>query len=187
MAAVTVFVSRRPHPLRAFGFGVRWALGHSLAILLAGGIVLALGVRLPAALVSLLELGVGVMLLGLGIWVIAGAVRSGHGGELAAHPAGAAARRHAHGTTWVGAAHGLAGTAGFLALVPAAMLASPVQAGAYLALFGLGTMLAMGAYAAGAGLLLQRAGGTARFGRYVRIGAGMASAAVGVAWLLRLA
>ncbi len=31
MAAVTTFVSRRPRPREAVGFGVRWGLGHSAA------------------------------------------------------------------------------------------------------------------------------------------------------------
>lgn len=198
MAAVTAFVCRRPHPLRAFGFGVRWALGHSLAILVAGGSLLVLRLRPPPALVTVLEAGVGAMLVGLGVWVMAGAAMQdrralGHGDPrhqvtapaLAARPVRPLGDGHAHGTTWVGAAHGLAGTAGFLALIPAATLASPLLAGAYLALFGIGTMLAMGLYAAGAGLVLHRVNGGVRgFDRWARIGAGAASAAVGIAWLL---
>lgn len=198
MAAVTAFVSRRPHPLRAFGFGVRWALGHSLAILVAGGGLLALRLRPPPTLVTVLEAGVGVMLVGLGVWVMAGAaIRGGRTFErrerrkkvTAPAPASRSVRPHGsghgHATTWVGAAHGLAGTAGLLALIPAATLASPLLAGAYLALFGIGTMLAMGLYAAGAGLVLHRVnGGVQGFDQWARIGAGAASAAVGIAWLL---
>lgn len=188
VAAVTVFVSRRPHPLRAFGFGVRWALGHSAAILLAGGAVVASGVRPPPGIVTLLELSVGVMLVGLGAWVVAGArARPAEALPEAAPARGPSSEPHphAHGTTWVGAIHGLAGTAGFLALVPAAMLASPSLAGGYLLLFGVGTMLAMGLYAAGAGLLIHRVGAVGpRIRRYLRIAAGTASAAVGAAWLL---
>lgn len=192
MAAVTTFVSRRPHPLRAFGFGMRWGLGHSLAILVAGGALLALRVRPPENLVILLEAGVGVMLVGLGVWVLGGALRRGAPGReqgnpthprVHAHDEGGS---HTHGTTWVGAAHGLAGTAGFLALVPATTLASPTLAAAYLALFGVGTMLAMGLYAAGAGLVLQRVGASLPgFDRWARLAAGAASMAVGVAWLMR--
>lgn len=188
MTAVTTFVSRRPHPVRAFGFGVRWGLGHSAAILLAGGVLIALGLHPPERLVSVLEIGVGVMLVGLGIWVIGDGVglrRESPREEVTGAPPSGHVQHHLHGTTWVGAAHGLAGTAGFLALVPATLLASPWLAGAYLALFGLGTMLAMGVYAAGAGLLFNRIGRAGpAFARVLKIGAGLASIGVGVAWLI---
>src|SRR5687768_14976629 len=72
MAAVTAFVSRRPHPLRALGFGVQWALGHSVALLVAGGAVILLNLELSAGLVSALELMVGAMLFGIGVWTLSG-------------------------------------------------------------------------------------------------------------------
>lgn len=187
MAAVTTFVSRRPHPMRAFGFGVRWGLGHSLALLLAGGVVILLDLELPDRLVRGLEFGVGVMLVGLGLWVVAGAlhIRVGDDGHRRAHSVGVA---HSHlpgrGTTWVGMAHGLAGTAGFLALVPAAIIASPWMAGGYLLLFGLGTVLAMGAYALVAGALFHRVGSYApALGRVMQGAAGVASAVIGAMWM----
>lgn len=184
LAAVTTFVARRPDPAHAFGFGLRWGLGHSAAILVVGGALIVLELHPPAAFVSLLEGGVGLMLVGLGLWILRGAF-----GRPACSTAGARADgrplRVSHGTTWVGAAHGLAGTAGFLALIPATMLDSPWLAAAYLALFGAGTMLAMGTYAAGAGLLMTRVGGGVPGAeRVLRIGAGLASVAIGIAWLL---
>jgi hypothetical protein len=127
------------------------------------------------------------MLLALGLWVV---VDVAHGRALpGAHElAHARGHRHAHrsGATWVGAAHGLAGTAGFLALVPATMLASPWLAGSYLALFGAGTMLSMGAYALGAGLLFHRAGtGAPLVARIMRLAAGVTSGVVGCLWIVR--
>lgn len=187
MAAVTTFVSRRPHPVRAFGFGVRWGLGHSVALLIVGGAVILLDLSLSERLVRAMELGVGVMLVGLGAWVIAGAlhIRLGGGAHRHAHAAGIP---HSHapgrGTAWVGMAHGLAGTAGFLALVPAAILASPWLAGGYLLVFGLGTVLAMGLYALVAGLLFHRAGAAApALGRLAQGAAGAVSLLVGTMWM----
>lgn len=55
--AVTTFVSRRPRPLEAPVFGLRWGLGHSAAIVVLGG----------------LESGWGA-LLGLGLWLLFSAV-----------------------------------------------------------------------------------------------------------------
>lgn len=178
MAAVTTFVSRRPHPLRALGFGVRWGLGHSAALLLAGGAAVLLRVNIPTALVSVLELGVGLMLVGLGACSIAAVVRPPLM-RMHAHPGEAAA-----GATWVGAAHGVAGTAGFLAIVPAVMLVSPWSAGGYLLLFGIGTVSAMASYALLAGLLFHRAGLMApKLATAMRLSAGTASALVGVFWV----
>lgn len=178
MAAVTAFVSRRPHPMRALGFGVRWGVGHSLALLLVGSGVILLDLELSAGVVRVLEMGVGAMLAGLGLWALAGLARQRAGGEADGHS-------HAHGTTWVGAFHGLAGTAGFLALLPVAFISSPWLAGGYLLLFGVGTVAAMGLYALLAGLLFHRAGARApAVGATLRALAGVASVAVGVLWVL---
>lgn len=175
MAAVTTFVSRRPHPLRALGFGVRWGIGHSAALLAAGGVVVMLQLRIPDEVVRGLETGVGAMLVLLGLFTI-GTLR-----DADAHP-------HRHGlagSTWVGAAHGVAGTAGFLAIIPAVMMASPWSAGGYLILFGIGTVLAMGAYALVAGALFNRAGALSpSLPRLLRLAAGLASTTIGAVWIL---
>jgi hypothetical protein len=142
--------------------------------------LLALGFRPPESMVALLEVAVGLMLVGLGVWVLVGM----WGGARSAAPDVVHPHAHHHGTTWVGAAHGLAGTAGFLALIPATLLASPWMAGAYLALFGVGTMLAMGVYAASAGFIFERVGREAPgLAPALRIAAGIGSIVVGVAWL----
>src|SRR3954466_8472120 len=66
MAAVTTFVSRRPRPLQAIGFGVRWGVGHSAALLVVGMVLVALQLQLPERMNRGLEFGVGGMLLALG-------------------------------------------------------------------------------------------------------------------------
>lgn len=187
MAAVTAFVSRRPHPLRALGFGVRWGIGHSIALLVVGGVMILLQVRLPTALVRALEFGVGAMLLGLGLWALAGvfhrrASTRTHGG---AHVHGLThSHVHPRDTTWVGAAHGLAGTAGFLALLPVPFISSPWLAGGYLLLFGIGTIVAMGLYALLAGLLIHRVGARApTLGRGLRALTALASVVIGFLWM----
>lgn len=191
MAAVTTFVSRRPHPLEALRFGVRWALGHSLALMLAGGALILLGVTLPAGAVRGLEAAVGVMLLGLGLWVLAslGHIRLFDGAHRRAH---AERRPHSHvhryarGTLLVGMAHGLAGTAAFLALLPVALLSSRWLAGAYLVSFGVGTIAAMGLYAMLAGIVFHRVGNRApRLESGLRAFAGLASAAIGILWIVQ--
>ena len=185
MAAVTTFASRRPRPLQAVGFGVRWGVGHSASILVVGVALVALNLRIPERLSRGLEFGVGGMLLALGLWLLWSVLH-----ERAHRLAGASAETpaphaHRHGTLWVGMAHGLAGTAPLVALLPAATARSGWMAAAYLLFFGVGTTLAMGLYAIAAGLVFDRAGARApAFGGTLRALTAVGSAALGVVWMV---
>jgi ABC-type nickel/cobalt efflux system permease component RcnA len=186
MAAVTTFVSRRPRPAEAVAFGVRWGVGHSAALLVVGLILVALDLRVPERLTRGLEFGVGGMLLGLGAWLLWSVLHErahrmaarGHG-HAHPHP-----HTHRHGSLWVGMAHGLAGTAPLVALLPAALTRSAWLAGAYLLFFGVGTTVAMGLYAVAAGLLFDRAGSRVpTLGRTLRTLTAVGSAALGIVWM----
>ncbi|HYH80244.1 MAG TPA: sulfite exporter TauE/SafE family protein [Longimicrobium sp.] len=186
MAAVTTFVSRRPRPLQAVGFGLRWGVGHSAAILVVGMVLVALDLRLSDGLARGLEFGVGGMLLGLGAWLLWSVLHErahrladrGETQHAHAHDHG-----HSHGTLWVGMAHGLAGTAPLVALV-ATTTSSAWAAGAYLLFFGVGTTLAMGLYAMVAGLVFDQAGTRVpRLGRTLRTLTALGSAVLGIAWI----
>jgi len=183
MAAVTTFVSRRPRPLEALGFGLRWGLGHSAAILVVGSALIALGINVPDRVVSGLEFGVGTMLLCLGVWllwtIVHGEAHSlAEGGH--AHP-----HRHGSGSIWVGMAHGLAGTAPLVAVVTVSVSSSPWVAGVYLLLFGLGTTAGMGLYAATAGTLFDQARHRApALGGTLRTLTALGSAVLGVFWMM---
>jgi ABC-type nickel/cobalt efflux system permease component RcnA len=106
MLAVTTFVTRRPKLATAAGFGARWGLGHSIAVLLAGGILLATGLKLPERLDAVGEGVVGLMLIGLGVWAWVSAARlhlhtpEEHGGHAHVHahpePGDPHAHDHAH-------------------------------------------------------------------------------------------
>jgi ABC-type nickel/cobalt efflux system permease component RcnA len=111
MLAVTTFVTRRPKLAVAAGFGARWGLGHSIAVLIAGGLLLATGLKLPARFDAVGEAVVGLMLVGLGLWAWRSAARlhlhtpEEHGGHahVHVHPPGhgqahreAAAHHHHH-------------------------------------------------------------------------------------------
>ena len=186
MAAVTTFVSRRPRPLQALGFGVRWGAGHSAAILAVGCILIALDVRLPDVLARGLEFGVGMMLLALGLWLLwnvlherAHRAADGHG-----HPH----HHHRHGSLWVGMAHGLSGTAPLVAALSATMAGSPLSAALYLLLFGVGTTLAMALYALAAGVVFHQAGHRVpALAGGLRAATALGSAAIGVLWMVNAA
>ena len=188
MAAVTTFVSRRPRPLQAAGFGLRWGAGHAGAIVVVGCALIALRVRLPDGVARGLEFGVGAMLLGLGMWLLWSVLherahRLADGAPRHAHP-----HRHGRGSLWVGMAHGLSGTAPLVAALSASFSGSPLRAAGYLVLFGVGTTVAMALYALAAGLVFDQAGhrvpalaGTLR--AFTAVG----SAAIGVMWMVNAA
>lgn len=181
MAAVTTFVSRRPRPREALGFGFRWGLGHSAAILAAGLVLVLLRLRISETVARGLEFGVGGMLLALGLWLLWNLLH-GHAHVLA-HERGAE-HRHAHGSTWVGVAHGLAGTAPLIALLPVATGPSPWAAGAYLLFFGVGTVVAMATYAAVAGWAFGRMGARSPLlAGGMRMATALGSAVLGILWM----
>ena len=184
MAAVTTFVSRRPRPAQAVAFGVRWGVGHSASLLVVGLVLVMLDLRVPERLTRGLEFGVGGMLLGLGIWLLWNVLHErAHRLAERGHPH-PHEHTHAHGSLWVGMAHGLAGTAPLVALLPAALTRSPWQAGGYLLFFGVGTTVAMGLYAVAAGMVFDQAGSRVpALGRTLRTLTALGSAVLGMAWM----
>jgi nickel/cobalt transporter (NicO) family protein len=182
MAAVTTFVSRRPRLRDAMGFGLRWGLGHSGAILLVGmGLILG-GVRIPPSVATGMEFGVGTLLLALGLWLLWGVV---HGGAHALARHAEDGHSHDRGSLWVGVAHGLSGTAALLTLLPVTLIRSSWAAGGYLFLFGVGTTLAMALYAGVAGMVFQQAGRRSpAVGGTLRAATALGSAALGIFWMV---
>jgi hypothetical protein len=179
MVAVTAFVSRRPTVPAAVAFSLRWGLGHSLAVFLAGAILLATGLRWAPGPASLLEGTVGVALIAVGIWSLR-TTRNLHPDQPAEH---VTARR---GVTSVGILHGLAGTSAVVALIPVTLLPARTLGIAYLALFGVGVTAGMISFALVAALTMRRAAGSSvLWGQRVASLAGMGSIAVGCWWLGR--
>jgi ABC-type nickel/cobalt efflux system permease component RcnA len=212
MLAVTTFVSRRPALATAAGFGLRWGLGHSMAVLTLGGILLATGLQWPDRWTSYGEAGVGALLVGLGLWSLRASRNlhlhpaSEHGDHLHLHThAGGPKDRktdgptdhdhpgphhhhhhHGHGITLVGLAHGLAGTAAVVALVPVTMVGRTAVGVGYLVAFGVGVTVAMTLFALGAAVAMRQADlRKLRVGRDVSALVGVAGVAVGVWWIVR--
>ncbi len=160
VVAVTTLASQKVGLRRTSLIGALWGAGHALSLGLVGGAILALRLTVPPAVGHALESAVAIMLVVLGTLALRRALRW----RLHAHP-------HQHGGTThvhfhahrrdqadlhhhphplqgglrpfvVGLVHGLAGSAG-LALL--ALSAAPtLGAGlAYLAIFGLGSIVGM--------------------------------------------
>ncbi len=160
--------ARRTHIGDIVKHGLTWGLGHTLTLFVFAGAAILLGRAIPAHLARPLETAVGIMLVGLGAHVLwrlwrdrVHFHRHGHGdgtvhfhahshaGDTASHAR--AAHAHAHGFRWrtllVGLMHGMAGSAALLVL--AVSQASGAVAGlGYVALFGIGSMVGMGALSA---------------------------------------
>ncbi len=201
MVAVSAFLGNRPRVPTAIGFGVRWGLGHAAVVLAVGAIVAAAGVAIPDRLSHWAELGVGVTLIGLGMWAGQAARRfhfhapKDHGGhahlhahDVSGHPHrhrnDEANRRHRHFSTLVGAAHGLAGTATAVALIPVTLIAEFWAAVGYLLAFGVGTVGGMALFAALGALAIERVQ-SVHLARRVAVGIALVTALVGLWWCWR--
>jgi hypothetical protein len=168
IAAVSSLASRRSDVRDIVHHGLTWGLGHTLTLFAFAGAAILLGRAIPDTLARPLETAVGLMLVGLGAHVLwrlrrdrvhfhAHAHGDGtrhihahsHAGESVPHRA--SAHGHGHGFRWrsllVGLMHGIAGSAALLVLA-ISQAANPAAAMAYVLLFGLGSMLGMGALSA---------------------------------------
>ena len=158
--------------------GAVWGLGHTLSLALAGGLCLLLGMAIPERVARMLELAVGVMLLGLGaevLWRLRrrrihvhvhrhgdGTVHlhaHGHAPQ-EAHDPGHHHHPHPEGfpgrALAVGMVHGLAGSAA-LVLMTVSGVGSPGLGLVYIGLFGAGSILGMAALSAVIALPLRGA------------------------------
>jgi hypothetical protein len=165
IAAVSSIAARRSQVGDIVRHGLTWGLGHTLTLFVFAGAALLLGHTIPESLSRPIETAVGIMLVGLGAHVLWRLWRDrvhfhshGHGdgtvhihahshaGETAAYARNAHA--HDHGFRWrtllVGLMHGMAGSAALLMLT-VSQASSPAVGLGYVALFGIGSMIGMGA------------------------------------------
>src|SRR5258706_1113089 len=168
IAAVSSIAARRTHVGDIVKHGLTWGLGHTLTLFAVAGAAILLGRAVPEHFARPLETAVGIMLLGLGghvLWRLwrervhfhnhrhdDGTVHihaPSHAGETVADVR--AAHLHDHGFRWrtllVGLMHGMAGSAALL-LLAVSQASSPAASLGYVALFGIGSMIGMGALSA---------------------------------------
>ena len=165
LAAVATLATRSRSLRHTVLQGVAWGTGHTLTLMLCGGAVLVLGVVVPARAAQALELAVGVMLVVLGADALYRLRRErvhfhahrhpdgvthfhahSHRGESAPHDPARHEHRHLRGlpgrALLVGMVHGMAGSAALI-LLSLEALRSPAWGFAYVAIFGLGSILGM--------------------------------------------
>jgi hypothetical protein len=134
LVAVGNIVTRRDRIGRAMKDGVYWGLGHSSTILLIGMIVILGRTAISGHVFDLLEGGVGLMLIGLGVWRLSARWRQ-------RHALTAVDEADGYGIAYgVGLVHGLAGSGALILLVLSQGDESWHGGLLYLLIFGLGSV-----------------------------------------------
>ena len=136
VVVVSALVQREPGVWRAARIAALWGLGHTVAFLGLGLLVVLAGVHFPSAFEHAAELLVATMLITFGLWHL---LRNRK--QVATLPSRNAAGSCAR-PVLIGIVHGMAGSAG-IALLAATTIASRPLAATYLGLFGVGTVLGM--------------------------------------------
>jgi ABC-type nickel/cobalt efflux system permease component RcnA len=145
LAAISTMVCKRRSLWRSALIGGWWGIGHTLALLAAGVLVILLQFRISLEVEQALEFGVAIMLVGLGlnVWWRFAARRSEKKADNSEH-----AHSHARPSTgvqlgWrpllIGLVHGMAGSAALLFLT-VGKLPVASQKFLFLAVFGMGSI-----------------------------------------------
>src|ERR1043166_6739099 len=195
LTAVATILSEGHSTRRAAWLGVCWGLGHTLTLVLIAAAVMVLRIELPAMASEVFELGVALMLIGLGLRAILLAAKQGPNGPVHTHAhhghvhSHQGAPAHVHIGTWtlarrpllIGAFHGLAGSGALTALVLATLPSTAARL-ASIVLFGVGFALGMAMLSGLLGWPLARAGSRRGLARTISFVVGCVSMALGVFW-----
>lgn len=128
VVAVTTIVARQRSWLQAARIGAVWGIGHSVTLFLLGGAIIGFRLVIPPRIGLGLEFAVALMLIGLGY------------ANLRQRDEPSAPSLHR--PFWIGVVHGLAGSAA-VALLVLSTIRAPLEAAAYLLMFGFGTIVGM--------------------------------------------
>jgi hypothetical protein len=159
----------------AWRSGLVWGVGHTTGVMLVGALLLAFRELLPLdALSAWSERAVGVALVAIGVWGLWSVWRP----HAHSHASGGASFA-------MGTMHGLAGSSHLFGVLPSLAFGSRVDAGVYLAGFGIGAIGAMTAFAALVGSVAVASGRShAAVRRAILYATSLAAVAVGGVWLL---
>ena len=196
VAAVTHFISLEPDPVKSAWFGCRWALGHAVAVLLLGSLILILQLKFDPAFERYAELAVGITLIALGLWRLALLAQEGRHTHRHAHRRTQHVHEHSHrpgrehvhrfAPTLVGMVHGAAGTAELFVLIPITLISTTWLAYVYIGLFSVGCAATMSLYGYVAGRFYRRATQTGmRLYRALVITTSVSGLVLGAVWIMK--
>jgi len=172
-------------------------MGHASGVVVVAVLAVLLRDALPpvAVLSAWSERLVGGALIGIGLWALRRSARlrpahHAHGPlshqHLIVHAGPQWARRigHAHTAFYLGVLHGVAGSSHFFGVLPALALPTRGAAIAYILAFGVGTVVAMTAFAAVVGSASARWTHESRLHRVMMTTAAVLAILVGGVWLV---
>jgi nitrile hydratase accessory protein len=187
LAAVATLMTGERSSAKAAWLGALWGLGHTLTLLAAGIALVVLRAEMPALATRAFELGVVLLLIGFGARAIYYAACNVLPRRTHTH-AKPASSRLIDIDRWtlarpllVGAVHGLAGSGTLTALVIATLPSTATRLG-YLALFGIGSTLAMVALSGLLGWQIARMGTDRGIVRTFTLAVGCVSTVLGLFW-----
>jgi hypothetical protein len=177
--------------------GWTWGVGHASGVVVVAVVAILLRDVLPpiAVISEWSERIVGGALIAIGLWALRRSARV----RPAAHVHGAVAHDHLHvqaGPSWLrrlghvhasfclGVLHGVAGSSHFFGILPALALPTRGAALTYIAAFGVGTVIAMTAFAAAAGVAGAHTRHSPAAHRLMMMAAAVVAIAVGGVWLI---
>src|SRR3954466_5837839 len=94
LAAVSTLISEEPNSYKAAWLGACWGLGHTIALVAVGIVLLVLRAEMPHGVANAFELLVAMMLIALGIRAIYQAMHLGEAGPVHAHQHGSLVHAH---------------------------------------------------------------------------------------------
>jgi threonine/homoserine/homoserine lactone efflux protein len=177
--------------------GCTWGIGHASGVVVVAVLAVLLREILPSvdAISAWGERIVGGALIGIGLWAFRRSARirlspHTHGRlshnhlHVQAGPAWVRRLGHAHASFCMGILHGVAGSSHFFGVLPALALPSRSAALMYIGAFGVGTVVAMTAFAAAAGLLGVHTGNNPRLHKAMMTVAAVLAMLVGGVWVI---
>jgi hypothetical protein len=183
LTAVSTLVGET-HGLRGGALlGAVWGIGHTLALVAVGCILMLVGATLPDRAGAVFELCVAAMLVALGARAIVVAIRAAGPASESRRAAIGAGRVRAWRPLGVGLVHGLAGSGALTAIVFADLPGTGARL-LYITLFGLGSIAGMAFASGAAGATLRVVARSAGARRGLGIATGVLSITVGALWAI---
>lgn len=195
VVAVSTIVAQSRGLVKSIVTGSLWGLGHTVALLIAGIIVILLRVQFPTGISTVFETIVGFMLVILGIWAIINVRKNRLHFHVHAHDGKTHVHLHSHRETEshdhkhlpfsVGVVHGLAGSGALVILVMSTMV--DIRQGLFFIIaFGGGSILAMSMISSALSLPLTFGGKLSTWlGTLFSTGAGILSLILGILVVFR--
>ncbi len=189
LAAVSAMTIGSRSPWQGAALGLLWGVGHSLALLCFGGLLLALGKRTPWFVETAIELTTALAMLWIGLLSL---LRRPPPRLLATtlqgSPCGTSLHRRpqrlGRRTLFVGFVHGLGGSGALMAFLAVGLRGALARI-LYLVLFSVGSIVAMALLSGLLGWPATRLADHPRMERALCIAAGLISLVIGMSYLSR--